>query len=139
MNRTLRPLCFLCLGIVFAGCGQKEYTGVQRFPLSGRVTYDGQPIDVGSISFLPQSASQRVSGGSIENGTYSVPEARGANAGTHRIEIRWQKLTGKKVHDPRAGELVDERAEGLPPKFHTDSELTAEVPSPSNTYDFDLK
>ena len=56
-----------------AGCGQPDYTGPRRFPLSGNVTYDGEPIDFGSISFLPAGGEQRVSGGIIENGSYSVP------------------------------------------------------------------
>jgi hypothetical protein len=81
---------------------------------------------------------QRVSGGYIENGVYFVPEAQGANAGKHRVEIRWQKLTGKKTRE-RSEELTEQRAEGLPPKYHKDSILTADV-SPSQTrFDFDLK
>ena len=32
------------------------------------MTYDGEPVDVGSISFLPAGENQRVSGGYIENG-----------------------------------------------------------------------
>jgi hypothetical protein len=125
---------------VLAGCDNPEYTGAKRFPLEGKVTYDGQPVDAGSISFLPQSAGeQRVSGGTIQDGAYSVPEAQGANAGKHRIEIRWQKKTGKTVRDPQSGEMVDQRLEGLPPRFHKDSDLSVEVTPDKKTYDFHLK
>jgi len=140
MNQPWWAWCFVILSVAFAGCGQRDYTGPQRFPLSGKVTYDGESVDAGSISFLPLGGGeQRVSGGPIEGGTYSVPEARGANAGKYRIEIRWQKLTGKKSRDPQSGEIVEQRAEGLPPKFHTNSELTAEVSEKQTTFDFDLK
>jgi hypothetical protein len=132
--------CTLILAAFLAGCGQRDYSGPPRFPLSGKVTYDGQPIDLGSISFLPiDGDQQRVSGGYIENGIYAVPEAQGANAGKYRVEIRWQKATGKKIGDPHSGEMVDQRAEGLPPKFHKDSELSAEVSAKQTKFDFDLK
>jgi hypothetical protein len=131
-----------CVLIVAAliGCTRQEYSGAKRYPLSGRVTYDGQPIDLGSISFLPMNdGEQRVSGGYIENGAYSVPEAQGANAGKYRVEIRWQKSTGKQIKDPHGEELTEQRVEGLPPKYHKDSELTAEVSGGRTRFDFDLK
>jgi hypothetical protein len=136
---ALLPHVFL-IAVIFAGCGQREYSGPQRFPLSGKVTYDGEPVDAGSISFLPLSGTElRVSGGTIEGGAYSVPEPQGANAGKYRVEIRWQKRTGKKIRDPQSMEMVDQRAEGLPAKFHKDSELTAEVSAGQTKFDFDLK
>jgi hypothetical protein len=35
--------------------------------------------------------------------------------------------------------MVDERVEGLPAKFHDESELTAEVSRGQTTFDFHLK
>ena len=131
-------LSVVLLCAALAGCSKREYSGPQRFPLSGKVTYEGQPIDVGSIAFLPQGADQRVSGGYIMDGQYSVPEAQGANAGKHRIEIRWQKLTGKKTRDPHSEDVTEQRAEGLPANYHKDSELTVEVSDKQTTFDFDL-
>jgi formylglycine-generating enzyme required for sulfatase activity len=37
------------------------------------------------------------------------------------------------------GEMFDERKEGLPPRFHEQSELTADVSAERTTFDFDLK
>lgn len=79
-----------------------------------------------------------MSGGPIEDGEYSVPEEQGASGGKYQIELRWNKITGKRVYDEFAGEEVDERKEGLPKKYQEDSELVVEVPSPDNTYDFDV-
>jgi hypothetical protein len=122
-----------------AGCG-REYDGPRRFPLSGRVTIDGEPIDAGTISFIPPSESgQRVSGGLILEGAYAVTEEMGANAGPYRVEIRWQKKTGRKYRDRDSGDMVDERKEGLPPRFHAQSELAVEVSAKQTTFDFDLK
>jgi hypothetical protein len=104
------------------------------------VRVDGQPLDVGSISFIPTNHDQqRVSGGGILDGAYLVDEARGANAGLYRVEIRWAKKTGRKYRDPDSGELLDERKEGLPARYHEKSELTAEVSEKKTTFDFDLK
>lgn len=141
MKTRFELIVWVCLWTAFTGCGQK-YSGDQRFPLAGKVSFNGEPVDLGSISFIPLDSNQRLSGGTITDGAYSVPEPHGANAGKYRIEIRWQKKTGKKVRLPVDDKTFvedDVRAEGLPPEFNTDSQLTAEV-SPSQThFDFDLK
>lgn len=140
MNRVLWTLCFVCLWSLLVGCSKPEYSGDRRFALSGKVTYDGEPVDYGSISFLPLAGQdQRVSGGYIEGGAYSVPEAQGANAGKYRVEIRWDKLTGEKVLQSATGKMEEVRAEGLPSKYHKDSELTAEVSENQTVFDFHLK
>jgi hypothetical protein len=128
---------FLCA--TFGGCGG-QYNGDRRYPLSGNVTYDGQPIDLGTISFLPAAGDkQRVSGGMIENGAFSIPEETGANQGKYRVEIRWAKKTGKQFLDPDTQTMVDRRDEGLPPRFHNKSTLTADVSAEQTRFDFDLK
>jgi hypothetical protein len=140
MNKMAVPFYWLCVCAALGGCGGKEYEGDRRFPLSGKVTVDGQPMQMGVISFLPQADGGRVSGGPIKDGTYSVPEAKGATAGKYRVEIHWNKLTGKKIPNPfDKTELIDEMMEGLPAKYHQDSELTADVSSTQTTFDFDLK
>lgn len=140
MSHPLRVLCLACLSLVIAGCSKRDYEGAQRFPLTGKVTYDGEAIDAGTISFLPMEGDkQRVSGDVITDGAYSVPEAKGANAGKYRVEIRWEKKTGKQFFVADLDMKVDERKEGLPPRFHQDSELTAEVSAKQTTFDFDLK
>lgn len=139
MISTVWRMCFVCLCLVLAGCGEEEYEGPQRFPLSGNVTCDGEPIDLGSISFIPLGENQRVSGGPIMDGKYSVSEAQGANAGKHRIEIHWQKRTGKKIPVPNTDFVDEVRVEGLPARFHKSSTLTAEVGEGQTTFHFDLK
>jgi hypothetical protein len=139
MIRTVLWLCCGCLCLFLTGCGRQEYPGARRFPLSGRVTYGGEPIDIGSISFIPLGSEKRVSGGPIMDGKYSVPEAQGANAGKHRIEIRWQKRTGRKIPVPNTDFVDEERAEGLPAEYHRDSTLSVEVGENQTTFDFDLK
>ncbi len=133
---SLAVLASLCLVV---GCGP-DYEGDRRYPLSGTVRVDGQPMEAGAISFLPgDSNKQRIAGGSITNGAYSVDEASGANAGQHRVEIHWYKKTGRMLTNADTGDPYEERAEGLPNRYHKESELTVEVSPGKTTHDFDLK
>ena len=141
INRTVLMFCFVSTCLVLSGCGRKQdYPGARRYPLTGKVTVKGEPIGMGVISFLPQSDKGRVSGGEIKDGIYSIPEAKGPTAGMCRVEIRWSKYTGKQSPDPSDKTLmIDIIAEGLPPKYHKNSELTAEVGPDKTTFDFDLE
>jgi hypothetical protein len=120
------------------GCN-RGYEGARRYPLSGTVRVDGQPMEAGAISFIPGEDKQRVSGGSITDGVYSVDEASGANGGKYKVEIHWYKKTGRTLIHPDTGDPYEERAEGLPDRYHKNSELTVEVSSDKTAFDFDLK
>ena len=139
MSKLTRAFGSLGLCAVLAGCGSSKYSGEKRYPLTGEVTFDGQPVDLGSISFIPADGKGRASGGDIADGKYAVPEEKGANAGTYRIEIHWLKRTGRKLKDAESGEMYDERKEALPAKVQMNSDLTVEVPLPENSHDFNLK
>jgi hypothetical protein len=138
MSKLTFTFCCLVLCAVLAGCRGAKYSGEKQYPLAGEVTFDGQPVDLGSISFVPEGKG-RPSGGVITDGKYAVPEEKGANAGTYRVEIHWLKRTGRQLRDAETGEMYDERREALPDKVHTNSELTVEVPLPENRHDFKLK
>ncbi|QDT55141.1 hypothetical protein Pan44_31830 [Caulifigura coniformis] len=137
---NLRLLLVFASLLSFTGCGPGQaYEGASRFPLSGKVTFDGKPVDGGSISFIPTTESNRVSGAPISQGTYTVPEEKGANAGEYRVEIRWPQPTGKKYKDPDTLEMLSEFKESVPKKYNEQSELKAEVSDANRTFDFDLK
>ena len=129
----------MCLCAALTGCQRQNYKGAKRYPLSGKITFDGLPVDAGNISFLPVAGEQRVSGGVITAGAYAVSEEEGANAGTYRVEIRWHKKTGRQFKDRDLGVMLDERKEGLPEKFHAQSDLQVEVSAAAHQFDFDLK
>jgi hypothetical protein len=125
-------------GLGVAGCSRKQYTGEQRFPVTGKVSVDDQPMEHGLIRFLPAEKGNP-SGGPITNGTYSVPEETGPNSGKYRVEINWNKPTGRRVKDAYGDEIMDEYKEGLPAKYHKSSELTAEISPKQIKFDFELK
>src|SRR6478736_3659332 len=123
------------LALVFVGSGCSKESGVA---LEGKVSYGGEPIDVGTITFLQTSGSGIKSGGLIENGNYKVDSKTGPGPGPHRVEIRWARPTGKKSKN-EFGEEIQKRQEGLPEKYHAQSTLTAEIKPGKNVIDFELE
>jgi hypothetical protein len=118
--------------VALTGCSKT------RVPVSGTITVGGSPMDFGSIVFAPEDADNGYKmAGRIMDGTYSLDATRGLYPGRYKVEIRWHKKTGKQVTGTD-GETLDEFAEGLPPKYHTRTELTAEIGSWSNQVDFNL-
>jgi hypothetical protein len=55
------------------------------------------------------------------------------------VEVHWNKPTGKKVKDAWGEEIMEEYKEGLPAKYHSASELTADVSASQTTFNFDLQ
>jgi hypothetical protein len=94
-----------------AGCSPNA-----RSVVEGTVTYGGQPIPLGTITFLPEGGKGIKCGGRIENGHYQVEPRFGPMAGPHRVEIRWAKPTGKKYKNAFREEF-DVTQEGLPDKY----------------------
>jgi len=123
------------LALVSGGFGCAKEKGVA---LEGKVTYGGEPIDVGTITFIPNSSNEIKRGSLIENGNYKVDAKTGPGPGPHRVEIRWAKPTGVKRKN-EFGEEIQKRQEGLPEKYHDQSTLTAEIKPGKNVIDFRLE
>jgi len=124
----------LFLGTVaLTGCESGGRTGVK-----GTVTYAGQPLAVGTITFVPTGEKGIKCGGRIENGQYQIEPPFGPMPGPHRVEIRWTKPTGKKYKN-EFGEVFDVTREGLPDKHHKQSTLTATIHAGMNVLDFNLE
>jgi hypothetical protein len=124
-----------------AGCGSG--TG-GRVEVVGQVTYDGQPVDTGSIAFIPIDGSPgHAAGGILVAGRYKIPAAQGPLPGNYRVEIKATRKTGKKIIDdmrPPGENLVEQIEQFIPPRYNTNSKLTAEVPTESPAkLDFDLQ
>lgn len=54
--------------VVSAGCGRS----IETASISGRVTFDGQPVANGTIAFLPVDGKGPTAGAVIANGAYAV-------------------------------------------------------------------
>ena len=125
--------------VMIVGCS----SATSRNPVKGSVSYDGQPVDYGGIAFIPEGAEegeQRLRAtGKILDGRYDLDANHGPNPGKYRVQIWWQKKTGKRVQGEGPGAMIDETKQVIPPKHNTESKLIVEVESGRNTFDFDLK
>jgi hypothetical protein len=122
----------LVVSAIAGGCSSGQTT------VEGDVTYDGQPVDIGRILFVPEDAKAIKRGGRFEKGHYTLAPPEGPPPGKHRVEINWLKPTGK----TRRNEFSEEQpvlAEGLPEKYHKDSTLTATLKPGRNVVDFRLE
>lgn len=115
--------------LLAAGCGQK---GPATYPVSGTVTFDGQPIPEGRISFIPEGGKAAPDSVPIQNGQFQLR----VKAGRHRVEITADRPTGK--IDPVMG--MAPRECYIPACYNSQSILTAEVkPDGPNQFPFELK
>jgi hypothetical protein len=124
----------------FCGCGGKS--GPERAAVAGKVTLDGDEIDVGSIAFYPTGGTKgMVAGGPINNGRYSVSADQGPVVGQNRVEIHSPRKTGRKVPDAFGdpGATMDETAEAIRQRYNAKSTLERDVKPGRNTFDFALQ
>lgn len=144
MHTSARLLMLLVLlTLMTVGCGSEPpYQGEPRYAVSGTVTFDGAPLENGTISFLSTDGKGNPAGNPITKGEFSVPENQGPNKGTYKVSITWQKPTGKQIKSEDTGEMVDVTQEAIPEKYNKSTELTAEVTDDlekNKQFKFDLK
>src|SRR5437870_5517944 len=114
---TRRFTCYFC-ALVFslvalAGCGGSKAS------VAGDVSADGTPVDHGSIVFVPAGGSGASVGTDVRDGKYTLPAERGLVAGKYKVEITWNKKTGRKGRDiADTGAVIEERLQVLPEKFN---------------------
>lgn len=136
IRNRISVIVLVVLPVALAGCGQGD---ASRAAISGEVTLDGQPLEQGSILFVPiDGAKGSVSGGPIENGRYQLPRAKGAAVGWNRVEIRSPRNTGKKIQYAPGTAPSMEVVQMVARRFNTESSLKAEVKPEQNTANFDV-
>jgi hypothetical protein len=113
----------------------------QSNTIEGAVTFDGKPVEQGSITFEPASGTGPSAGGTIQNGRYAV-DAEGVTPGEMIVRISAVRSTGKKIEagppEP-PGTMVDEVRPYIPAAYNEQSTLKAEVKAGKVTQDFALK
>ncbi|WP_417384932.1 hypothetical protein [Gimesia sp.] len=117
----LCPLCFVM------GCGGVADAPERRI-VTGEVLYQNQPIEKGTIRFIPQPSGP-VASARIENGAYRVENKGGVPLGDHRIEIRsaaggTELVEAEVMPDKNAAPVT-----AIPPKYNDNSTLNAVVKS----------
>lgn len=108
------------------GCG---HNGPTRYDMSGKVTFQGQPVPSGTIAFEPVEGG--IGGGHafIEDGKYDTSESgRGHLGGQHKVRI-----------SGNTGELInpnDPDSDRVP--LFSPYETTIDLPGKSGPMDFEV-
>jgi hypothetical protein len=128
---------FIAAGLVFClGCGSQEHL------LEGSVTFDGQPVEKGSITLEPADGVGPAAGGTIAGGRFKVDSTSGLAPGNKIVRISAVRATGKKIEagppEP-PGAKVDEVQQFIPAKYNDRSALTVQFDGGHKKQDFDLK
>lgn len=123
--------------VLCAGCGGRHDN---RATIHGEVKLDGQPVEQGSIQFVPvQGVDGSIAGGRIVNGRYELIGKAGPAVGVNRVEVRSSRRTGKMIEMPRPWSgTVEETVEAASPRFNSESTLKFEVKPGDNTADFEV-
>jgi hypothetical protein len=137
------------------GCGDDSGLGT-RYSVSGTVTYNGQPVEKGQISFIPVDLNkQRAANGFIQDGRYSLTTSSpqdGALPGDYKVTIVSKEADNSQViktimekgggaRQAEVGKATAKAKDRIPAKYQLPetSGLTAKVEERSNTIDFGLK
>jgi hypothetical protein len=115
------------------GCG-----GAGLATVEGTVTFDGQPVENGSIVFEPADGVGPATGGMIERGKYLLDGENRVPPGKKIIRITAARNTGKKVEPMPGAPKVDEVEQFIPPAYNSASKLTCEVAAGRGRHDFAL-
>jgi hypothetical protein len=117
------------LGAAVIGCGP---SGPETYPVSGTVTFDGEPVPDGYVTLTPEDAAAAPDSGPILAGKFSFR----AKPGPKTVEIEASRFVGPE--NPVMG--LRPREPYIPAKYNRNSILREEVvPDGENHYEFVLE
>jgi hypothetical protein len=131
-NHTFPLHVLTAIAVVIAGSGCSQTTkGPQRYTVQGQVTFRGEPVPVGRISFEPDPAAG-IDGppgvAEIVNGRYETDRRFGTITGRHIVRIDGYEAPGPEPLGPD---------DALRPLFR-EYQTTVEIPAEPSTQDFDV-
>ncbi|MFM7070663.1 MAG: hypothetical protein ACKO38_02575 [Planctomycetota bacterium] len=122
---------------LLVGCGGGSVDG--RYGLTGKVTLKGQPLAKGTIEFSASQGGGPLTGGTIENGQYTIAAESGLKPGTYTVKISSVEEAGggaQAAPGPESATQVGK--ELIPADFNVNSTKTVEVKTSGNNFDFTI-
>lgn len=132
--RTNGLITLLALPAATMLLGCSGPAGLDTQPVTGTVTFDGQPISEGRIQFRAQEGDQRAFSAEIKDGQYQME----ALAGKMTVEIIASRPVPGKFDESNPGEKVPVGEMYIPACYNSQTKLTAEVTPGKNKIDFPL-
>jgi len=134
-------LNLLLMTVVFLiGCG----SSTDRVPVSGVASYDGEPIENGTVELIPTDGTSGPATGSvIRGGRWEIAADKGPmSGGTYLVRITGVRKTGRKFVDrDRPNQTFDVFSNYIPVGYNAQSTLkiTISPDSRQNSIDFVLE
>jgi hypothetical protein len=141
MNRA-HPLTWLLLtagAVAAAGCAP-NHGGRQE--IKGTIKLKGQPLDQGTITFMPLSGDAATKEGApITNGEYFIDRAHGLMPGKYRVSITSgdarTPVNTDQPPGPTGANIISK--DRIPPEYGTNSKQDVEVKDKGpNVFNFDI-
>lgn len=132
LHRTCAIAACIVGTLVLSGCGNGK--DVSLASVSGRVTFNGQPLSGATVEFQPLKGSPSF-GVTDTDGRYTLKFTRqltGAVLGEHQVRIRTARLTA----DAAGNDVLN--PETIPAHYNAQSQLKAKVESRNSDINFDL-
>lgn len=130
-------LILTCIAGILTGCGGASDAPV-TYPVSGKVTLDGEPLAEGNIIFRDAADKVASAAGKIENGEFSFEAVAGKKAVviTATREVPGKTVVGGAPDEPPVPAIE----QYLPPTYNEKTTLEADVSaSGANEFTFELK
>lgn len=130
----IRGSACLFLACFIVGCSSGDK--LARYKVTGKVTYQGQPVEEGQITFEDPTAGQVNSSALGSGGSYSTE----LPAGDYRVSVAPPLVEFKSTADTPP-DMVEKKVNNIPKKYRTQekSGLSAQVAKDKRSFDFDLK
>ncbi len=134
VGQSLFVFSAICGVLLFTGCGGSSNG---RYALSGSVNFQGAPLDSGAIEFVAPDASQQT-GGTIQDGSYSIPAANGLPPGKYKVKIT--SVESAEVAGPPGPESMKPTGKDkIPAAYNSATTQEVEVTAGgANAFDFDI-
>jgi hypothetical protein len=113
------------------GCGGD---GIVRYPVAGKVTYQGQEVQAGAIIFEPDISVGQIAPtcfARIENGSFQTAHDESPTTGKYKVRVMGYDKSKMRT-DAAPGEIID-----LPELFPEYS-LEANIPVPDGRLDIEV-
>jgi len=131
LQTSVRLVGLVALTCLLLGCGERKST------VNGTLTFDGQPVQSGMITFVRSEGELVREGAVIQSGAFRVT----LEPGEYKIELSAQKVVGKRKQKGFDGkdEEVELSEELFPERFNTKTTLMKKVGPGTNTMTLDIK
>lgn len=141
MKQFLLALTICLVALPFSGCSKKSTKELGT--LSGKVTYEGEPVAEGEVTFIPEGEGVAVQVKLNEDGTYNVrgSGSPGLELGAYKVTVTPPTIVTPDTPNSPGG-ISQKPVKNIPGKYHNPntSGLKVTVSSTSaETFDIEMK